>query len=408
MEERYKVMIIEDEASARKMLAKAVTKEGFDVVTAGNGREGLEMFEKESPEIVISDLKMPEVGGLEVMRKLKESVRNVQFILVTAFGETDTAIMALNEGALDYIKKPIDLDLLAVTLGRAKEKVSEYRKIIHYPCILLAEDDKATRERLSKVLGKEPFKVIVASDGQEAMELFDRNKVDVALLDIKMPKKDGLSALHDMRKETEDFEAIILTGYGDETSAIQALRDGAANFIKKPIDIEQLSVIVNKAIEGLTLKRALRYRTREVELAREVILRLTASQELVIDMRKPDEKSWGFAASLLGAVPIAIAAINEKMEFEYINQNLINVLEEKPKVIDKKFVEGLSRIGIADMTYDSLTSAVKNILSKKAGEVESVETGKYSFILMTPITVVREKKKDNLVLMVLRGERKGK
>jgi len=274
--EDCKVLIMEDDESARIMLARVIKKEGFTVFTAENGRVGLEIFRNENPLIVVSDLKMPEMSGLEALKEIKKISPRAQFILMTAFGEVDTAIEALREGALDYIKKPIDLDVLTLAIGRAKEKIEDEDKLYQFfPQILLVEDDEMARERLTGILQKENWKVIAAADGKEALEIFMQEKIDILLTDIKMPRLDGLEALHEMRTLSNDFEAIIMTGYGDEASAIKAMHEGAMNFLKKPIDLENLSVLIEKAIEKLHITRSLKYRTREVELANQIIHKIS-------------------------------------------------------------------------------------------------------------------------------------
>ena len=110
--EQCKVLVIEDEETAREQMAKFICKEGYEVLTAENGRAGIEVLKKELPDIVITDLKMPDIGGLEVMHIVRSLSANTQFIVVTAFGETDTAVAALREGALDYLKKPLNLKLV--------------------------------------------------------------------------------------------------------------------------------------------------------------------------------------------------------------------------------------------------------------------------------------------------------
>ena len=214
--ESLRVLVIEDDETARKQMAKAIRKEGYEVLTAEDGRAGVDLFEKEQPEIVITDLKMPVLGGLEVMQTVKRLAPKVQVVLITAFGGVDTAILALREGVLDCLTKPLDLDQLSLSLGRASEKVKELQDVNSYPTMLLADDDEKTRKRFAKVLEHEFWKVIQAGNGREAVDAFERTKVDVAILDIKMPEMDGLEALHAMRGISDDFEAIILTGYGDE------------------------------------------------------------------------------------------------------------------------------------------------------------------------------------------------
>jgi len=121
----YKVLMIEDDDAARRLLSRAIRKENFKVLEARNGYDGLEVFKKEKPEIIITDLKMPTMNGLEVLQEVKKLSSDVPVILCTAFGETDIAVSALRKGAFDYLQKPIDLDLLIITLERARSKVKE-------------------------------------------------------------------------------------------------------------------------------------------------------------------------------------------------------------------------------------------------------------------------------------------
>jgi len=120
--ENCRVLIIEDDESARNKLAIEIKKEGFVALTAENGRIGMELFDKELPHVVLSDLKMPEMSGMEVLKKIKLVSPETPFILMSSYGDMDTVMEALREGAFDYIRKPIDLDLLIQILQRAKEE----------------------------------------------------------------------------------------------------------------------------------------------------------------------------------------------------------------------------------------------------------------------------------------------
>ena len=122
--EDCRLLIIEDDEVARNMLAREINKEGFAVLTAENGRVGLEIFNRELPHIVLSDLKMPEMSGMEVLKKIKQLSPLTPFILMSSYGEMDTVIEALREKAFDYVRKPIELDLLLEILQRAKEEAA--------------------------------------------------------------------------------------------------------------------------------------------------------------------------------------------------------------------------------------------------------------------------------------------
>ncbi len=404
--ENYKVLVIEDDQTARRQLAKAIRKEGYEVVVAEDGRAGVELFKKELPEIVVTDLKMPGIDGMEVMHTVRRLSKDTQIILVTAFGETDTVISALREGALDYLKKPLDLDQLTVALGRAKEKVMDYKKGATFPALLLADDEEKIRGRLARVLEKEGWKVFQVADGEEAINVFKDKRIDIVLLDIKMPKKDGLEALHQMRSVSNDFEAIILTGYGDENSALQALRDGAINFLKKPIDLEQMILAVQKAMEKLKSDRSLKYRTRELELAKKIIGTITAENELLIDLSSNiPEQTRDFAQQLLDAIPICLFLLDENLTLLYMNHHLARAIKYQPERLDEEFLKSLAKVGIKGLSSESLLSVFNRISKAPHGAIETLSTGKYSFITFAPVRVLLEGREKKTVLAIIRGER---
>lgn len=401
-----KVLLIEDEEVARKALAKVIEKEGWQVITAKDGEEGLELFKREQPEVVITDLRLPKIDGIEVMHTVKKILPSTEVILITAFGDYDTAITALREGAFDYLKKPIDVNELILSLGRAKEKIYARKNIPPFPTILLAEDEESTRERLSRVLSKEGWKVLPASDGEEAMSIFENNKIDIAVIDIKMPKKDGLTCLHEMRKITTDFEAIILTGYGDESAAIQAMRDGAVNFIRKPIDLDQLIVAIQRALDKLNTERVLKYRVRELELAREIIAKITRDKEIVVDVRDHTKRpAREFAQRLLDTIPIGLLVVDQDLNVIYSNEQMKKVLEFVPEKIDEKLMSSLSRIGIKELDFNAFKNTIQKIFSEKETTIETITIGKYAYITSTKIKILDEDKPMEVVLSIFRGER---
>jgi DNA-binding NtrC family response regulator len=114
-----KLLIVEDEENERSGLAELVTSWGYRVETARDGAEGLEKATQWSPSIVITDLKMPRMGGLELLGQLAEQSQTVAVILVTAQGTIDSAVQAMRMGAYDYITKPIDTNRLRTIISNA-------------------------------------------------------------------------------------------------------------------------------------------------------------------------------------------------------------------------------------------------------------------------------------------------
>lgn len=106
--EQTNILVVDDELNVRQLLSKVLSKEGYKVYTACDGLEGLELLQTISIDIIISDIKMPRMTGLEFLHKVKELEPDIGFILITAFATTETAIEAIKNGAQDYVTKPFD------------------------------------------------------------------------------------------------------------------------------------------------------------------------------------------------------------------------------------------------------------------------------------------------------------
>ena len=127
-----KLLVIDDEESTRDLLRITLESDGYEVLTAEDGPIGLEIFTKENPPIVLTDIKMPGMDGIEVLRRVKEHNNNAEVIVITGHGEMNLAINALQLEASDFINKPISDAALSVALRRAKEKIWIREKLNEY------------------------------------------------------------------------------------------------------------------------------------------------------------------------------------------------------------------------------------------------------------------------------------
>ncbi|QSQ26481.1 sigma-54-dependent Fis family transcriptional regulator [Pyxidicoccus parkwayensis] len=125
-----KVLVIDDEANLRKVLAAMLRRDGFDVTVAENGEQGLAEFHKNGADIVVTDLVMPKVGGMEVLGTVRAANPDVPVIIITAHGTVDSAVDAIKAGAFDYITKPFDqVELSSVVAKAAKTNESARRSV---------------------------------------------------------------------------------------------------------------------------------------------------------------------------------------------------------------------------------------------------------------------------------------
>jgi two-component system NtrC family response regulator len=121
--------------------------------------------------------------------------------------------------------------------------------------ILIAEDEKAQRELLEGFLKKEGFSVEAASNGREAIEKIKAGFFDIAFLDYKMPELNGLQTLHEIRQNFPDLPVVMMTAYGTIETAVASMKEGALDYLTKPIDLDELLLILQKVLERSTLVR---------------------------------------------------------------------------------------------------------------------------------------------------------
>jgi DNA-binding NtrC family response regulator len=126
-----RVLIVEDDPATRSGLAELVQAWGFNTDEAPDGEEGLRRVTTFRPAIIVSDLVMPRMGGLELLRALKDQLSDITFILLTAQGTVESAVEAIKEGAYDYLSKPVDPQRLQILLQKSVERQETLREVRH-------------------------------------------------------------------------------------------------------------------------------------------------------------------------------------------------------------------------------------------------------------------------------------
>ncbi|MGI5083388.1 sigma-54-dependent transcriptional regulator [Treponema putidum] len=148
---KFNILIIDDEKNIREGLAMALEDEGYGVITADNGRTGLDIALKEEVDLVITDLKMPEISGEEVLREVISKTPGVPVIVLTGHGTVETAVEAMRMGAYDFLTKPLNLERLFLLVKRALQNralVLQNRALLH---------DIETKQSFENIIGKSPL-----------------------------------------------------------------------------------------------------------------------------------------------------------------------------------------------------------------------------------------------------------
>ena len=254
-----RVLVVDDEPEFRQLIAGCLTEEGFEVLEAGDGLEALLQLKRERPGVLLLDLRMPRLGGLEVLRRVQALGQSVRVLIVTGFPE-DVPPGALPQGVDAILVKPFEMNALLQALraettshgaaapdGPAAPTPSE-PPARRRARVLVVDDDPdvgATLIEVLNVLGHEGHWV---ADGPGALRALVEAPFDVVLLDILMPGLSGLDALPSIRALAPGVPVIMVSGAADEQLGRRALARGAFDYVVKPVDLHYLADAVELAL----------------------------------------------------------------------------------------------------------------------------------------------------------------
>lgn len=253
-----KILVVDDEPGVLRFVAYALEAEGFEVVSAASGKEGLAKTETESPDLVILDVRLPDMSGLQVCKRIRAESQSagVPIILLTASTEVLDKLHGLEAGADRYITKPVDSDELVVKvqalLERTRRKApARSRDSDRQPKLLLVEDEPNLSRLMTYAFEAVKYDVVAVGDGGAALEAVGREDPDVVLLDIALPDMSGLAVCEQLRANpnTADLPVIMLSVLIDVQDRIRGFKAGADEYLSKPVDSDELIASVSAIVE---------------------------------------------------------------------------------------------------------------------------------------------------------------
>ncbi|MDD2763117.1 MAG: response regulator [Opitutaceae bacterium] len=267
---RYRILTVDDSKTVRIIVRKAFKGFDCDILEAANGVEGLAVAGKDVPDVILLDVTMPVMDGVEMLTKLKADpqLKGIPVVMLTAEGGRENVLKVAKIGVRDYIVKPFKEDLLIEKLGRIIDlkPLSEgpvKAKSILDPCdIVVAEDKPVIIQQIQDGLAHMPWTIRGVSTTGEAVDACQRQVPDIFLISLSLPDEGAFKLFRHLRtnlktKYTPVFALVVKT----ETSAQQqAQQIGFSAIITKPIEIAELEAKMAKA---MNLDTSPRYFTLE-------------------------------------------------------------------------------------------------------------------------------------------------
>jgi CheY-like chemotaxis protein len=196
------VLVIDDDPTVRDLMQRSLSKDGFRVELAADGRTGLEMAKRLKPTVITLDVMMPSMDGWAVLNALKAdpATEDIPVVMLTI---VDDRNLGFALGAADYFTKPIDWTRLSAVLRKYHQQAAARS-------VLIVEDDERTREMLRRTLQKEGWQIRDAANGRLGLEQLTQGIPGLILLDLMMPEMDGFTFMKELRQRPECAQVPVI------------------------------------------------------------------------------------------------------------------------------------------------------------------------------------------------------
>ena len=286
-----RVLVVDDILANVRLLEAKLTAEYFEVITANNGAEALEAMAKEKPDIVLLDIMMPGIDGLEVCRRIKQNpaTQHVPVIIVTALDQPEDRVAGLEAGADDFLTKPVNdvalfcrlkslvrlkmlTDELALRSSGSLNLVTgrNYDVVQDEPWRVMVVDNNANlAERISACLSDE-HELVAAHDPQQALFQVAEGNFELVVINLDLDGHDGLRLCSQLRslERTRQIPILILTDPEDNQRLLRALDMGVNDYLVKPMDRLELLARMRTQIRRCRYAQMLRdHVSQSMELA---------------------------------------------------------------------------------------------------------------------------------------------
>ncbi len=240
MRKNVPILIVDDDPSQIRTMSLILGRKGYDVVTARDGLEAVEKSRNKAFDIIIMDIKMPVLNGVDAYKEIKKIQPDSVVMMMTAYAVEDLIQEALREGAYRVLHKPLDM-------GAVTELIDKALRGKKGASILVVDDDDSIRTTLYTILTEKGYDVFTVHTGEEAISNVKKKKFKVVLIDMKLPTIDGLETFRAVKQVNPDATAIMITAYLQEMEGKleEAVKSNAYTCMSKPLDIDTLVGLID-------------------------------------------------------------------------------------------------------------------------------------------------------------------
>jgi DNA-binding NtrC family response regulator len=253
------ILAVDDDPLVIEFLKIVLKKVGYEkILTAGSGEEALSIISKERPGLVLLDIKMPGMDGIETLKEIRKIDPDLKVIILTCFGTPELESEARRLGVSDFLCKELGVEafLKTVTKFSKETKTGVEKEEKRKAKILVVDDEPGVLEALYEFLTLKEYEVIKANNGKEALAKVKAERPHLVLLDIRMPGMDGFEVLGKIKEDEPSLSVIMISGVQDMETARKSLEMGACDYITKPFNLDYLETSVLSKLMLIALEKS--------------------------------------------------------------------------------------------------------------------------------------------------------
>ncbi len=243
MTKNKKILVVDDNHNYRESVIDILEIEGYDAVGVDDGFKAIEVIGEDSFDMVLMDIKMPRMDGIDTFKKLKEISSKIPTIIMSAFALEDRISEGLRSGVFGSFQKPINYDRLFCSIERAFPDGA---------LVMIADNNKEFCFGLRDVLVDKGYRVVTARDGAIAVQMAREKRFDIIILDNQLPDINGTKTYQAIRSIRPDVPVISITENKEEAGYIvdKSIENDMYACMEKPLDMERLLGVMQKALES--------------------------------------------------------------------------------------------------------------------------------------------------------------
>ncbi len=371
------IFIVDDEPEMLMSLQRPLQTK-YKVLTTGRSLDVMDILRTERVDCMLMDIRMPGMTGIELLKEIKFTYPHIPVLIMTGHGDENDTITSLKYGAVGYLKKPIDIyklfdEIERVTVPRFQSL--ESKKQVD---VLFLDDDQEFLESVKKALSGFPYILEMVTNTGDAFKIINSKSFDIVVVDVQLPGgMSGLEFLERARQVQAGFIPIVITGVSSQELAIEALKQGAFDYIKKPLDVKELISAIERSKHKLEINREIQLKNQEL-LVKEKSLQ-SLNDEIIMQKN--------YLENIVKSISNMLIITADNGIIKTINDATLHVLGYEPQELVGQSID----VVLPNVNIDEFIKTIINNKGLGSSEKEFLKKDKSKIIVLFSGSLIRNR-----------------